>query len=1027
MTAPTFETALSKPDCDASHAELCTLIATRDSRAPTLPKVAQSYLQAFYDTTQSVVRRRWVGIALAGMMDHSPTVGAHLRQLGEELQQLGDIILSSTDHEETKIVAGIIVRQGLDQGIAYGSFWKSEKVRNSTPNFPDKPDPRWMSKFQTFLDTLGELALTNPVIEPSIIYPISLVASDGFRWRDPSSGLPVAILQAGVLTIVAPDKDLAEVQFVDLPVSHIQCIRSEPSKLHDSQAQQTTYEPWDLTLILEAKPWTYRLNSAQRTATNMSLVFEHSSDATEWKSCIEEHQNMQKVHPNISRSSPMNASFSSLRNPKTQNSLHPGNRSSQVDQSAVEEPMMTGSGPIASPSRPQLPHIASQLSSVNTSLQSQTSSKRGTQSKGKLPSISQATKWKALKRPQAQSDDFDMPSERHEEKESDLSDPTSSTRSSPKKSQRPKTARVRGSVKGIRARRSQTKYKSDDDEDFIPAGLRPKRKSNAKRKSVSDAAIDGNQAKKARIKPSDATRVTAGAPKRQMKPQSPIHPPSSLLLQRHPLIGGLFGSQVPFKKPKLSTRAVETSSTPTKPLTRPEALVRPQTPTTTQRRPHAEALPAIFSSPPVNHVVQDRSDWIRQNAPEAGILSSNSKPVPASPNAESTAISSHADCENVASEKRTGDSQTAKSNPFSQRAEGQKKTSFIRRLTGEESTIPRSNSKTCFPLSLPTRRDDSSNSEVEALIIATQKLSQPMPWQKNRFSPKGARTSNAQHRREAAQSGMSSIRANFGASQIACTSKQICESMGDTNTKNLQMLRGEVTPSTREKNDDMDADINLSSTQNACIEVTRQQEAEPNLCHNDEWPGVKCSESILTATRQVIDDTPAEHPAQGNDMDMEGNTIADDYDGDAQSATKMQASPVNFRSSPPMPGSPSSHSSTSAPSEPASESRLPSSQAEEMEWEESLQPHQRALHDLLVRTSKRVVRHIVENETGVADIAQTFAVDGEHVLKSLLERHDVDYDRVFRDLESKKKRLQGELEYVAKQMAKERRRASAMV
>jgi hypothetical protein len=145
------------------------------------------------------------------------------------------------------------------------------------------------------------------------------------------------------------------------------------------------------------------------------------------------------------------------------------------------------------------------------------------------------------------------------------------------------------------------------------------------------------------------------------------------------------------------------------------------------------------------------------------------------------------------------------------------------------------------------------------------------------------------------------------------------------------------------------------------------------------------------------------------------------HDTGDQTACVPEALPDRFRSSP------SSHSSTSAELELLTGPSLPSSQAEEMEWEANLQPHQRALHELLVRISKRVMRHIVDNETAVTDIAQIFARDGEHILNSLLQRHDSDYGIVFSNMVNKKKDLEKELEHAAKHIAIERIRVNAIV
>jgi hypothetical protein len=69
---------------------------------------------------------------------------------------------------------------------------------------------------------------------------------------------------------------------------------------------------------------------------------------------------------------------------------------------------------------------------------------------------------------------------------------------------------------------------------------------------------------------------------------------------------------------------------------------------------------------------------------DAEILSSNTKKVPDSPHAESTAISGHADQEEVHREKHRADLETAKSDPF-QRRGSKMPTTFLRKLTGESS------------------------------------------------------------------------------------------------------------------------------------------------------------------------------------------------------------------------------------------------------------------------------------------------------------------------------------------------------
>ncbi|KAJ5064793.1 hypothetical protein PSV09DRAFT_2344191, partial [Bipolaris maydis] len=120
----------------------------------------------------------------------------------------------------------------------------------------------------------------------------------------------------------------------------------------------------------------------------------------------------------------------------------------------------------------------------------------------------------------------------------------------------------------------------------------------------------------------------------------------------------------------------------------------------------------------------------------------------------------------------------------------------------------------------------------------------------------------------------------------------------------------------------------------------------------------------------------------------------------------------------------SSHSSTSAAYLLSSEPPLPLSEADEIAWEKSLGPHQRSLHDVLISTLKRVVGHIVDKKTGLDDIVETFATDGECLLESILSQHDDDYKHVFADMESKRSALRKELEYAIERMAGERKRIS---
>ncbi|CAO2648982.1 Nn.00g099310.m01.CDS01 [Neocucurbitaria sp. VM-36] len=1082
MTSQLLEAALGEPDTDASHLRLNEIIAARSFGGRKLPSIAESYLQAFTDITSSSTRRRWVGLALAGMIDMSLDVVHHLKQFPQELQGLGTIILSNTEREETKIVTGIIMRQCLERGIDYCNFWASDKVQNSAPNFPGNSGPRWMAEFQSFLDTLGDLALSDPATDPSIIYPISLVASDGFRWRDSDDGLPIALIQAGMLTVIAPDGLLREIQFIDIPIGHVKSIRCRRSILHDSQAQTIGHEPWDLILELRADPWSYRLNTSRRTGSEITLLFHHSADAKEWEKCIKDQRNglgssatslHPVVHPLMSSSSPIDLRHSppmadSVVHLKRPNGITQSHSSLK---SSCSQPLVTRSSDLAHANRPQmLPQspqidrrqerpetssdqlgeslpppsvgpkkapmktkqmrerrendIAKSVQKSNASSSDNisggailveqtepmhTTSGRVMRNEGKLPSVSQAAKLKASKQLHPQLDVFELPEENPKwtkvGKKAGREYASSSGPTSQKHSQKSKAV-IHKSTSNVKGQQSQAKRKADDDDDdFVPEKERRRAKTNTRRKSASANNADKMSRKDARTETSEDTRlsteknkrknartalrqlapaeskVTMVSKSRAHKPKSVDKTPSSVTSSRYSLIGGLLNSQkslkgspVTFRKPELPNRASEATKAKVQ-LMMPQG--RPQTPTSARRRINDEplSLPLVSSSPPLGNTT-GRRNMVQQAAANAEILSSNSKPLPASPNAESTAISGHADRDEVDLEKIQSDLQMATSDPFRRRREGQTATSFTRRLTGEGLATGNS-----YPQESPSHRmsydlANFDSSDIDDVLITG--ASQP-------FSrvPGAIQVFEAQ--------------APQSPEPVSITKTNSKSSLGQSAQHATGRTSMEAAPSA----------------------VARLPDKEVKV--------VEMENSILTAPQQAIDNTQIDPPTQAyDDVEMDGNTTLVNQDEGQQTTMSLKASPICFYSSPPVPGSPSSHSSTSAEPEPTSQPPISTPEAEEMDWEASLQPHQRAIHDLLIRTSKRVLRHIVDSETAVTDIAEIFARDGSHVLDTLRQRHHSDYDRIFQDMENKMKSLRRELERAAKDLSKERRRVSAV-
>jgi hypothetical protein len=335
------------------------------------------------------------------------------------------------------------------------------------------------------------------------------------------------------------------------------------------------------------------------------------------------------------------------------------------------------------------------------------------------------------------------------------------------------------------------------------------------------------------------------------------------------------------------------------------------------------------------------------------ILSSNSKPLPGHPVAESVAISGHADRMEVDIEMEMGEYETAKSNPFLQRFPSQKAASFVRRLTGDSQEANDVDTSPSLSRAKPLERSrrDRPSTHLAAAVTSAQPTVNPKALAKVHQVNEHSKDSYPKR---------------------TSSPKRVTKFVDAGYTTPIQK-RGSAAP-------------------RKAVEAAVQSHPHP----------------VLDADIDV-------------DVDGDQTLVADADDF----PPLPKPSPVNFRSSPPVAHLTSSnHSSTSADSTPPSEraSSIPTEDVEDAEWEESLQPHQRALGDQLHRISKRVLRHIVDHETAVDDIAVMYAEDGEHLLNKYVERHSGEYEKLEKGVEKKKAEMRNELLGVAKNIAKERQR-----
>ncbi|OAL06650.1 hypothetical protein IQ06DRAFT_262894 [Phaeosphaeriaceae sp. SRC1lsM3a] len=899
MTCSALRDALEALDDEASTSQMQKLITTDDFSVESLVSISEDFLRAFCDRALSHTRRRWIGVSLARMLEVSPEVAQHFDAGNKQLQGLGDIMLSPLEREDTKIVAGIVMRQALQQHIEFTKFWASDKVWNSALNFPTASTAAWLQDFQTFLDTLGDLALTNSITDPAILYPVSVFAPNSFQWVNSDERGSIAIMQQDRLTLLLSDVMLRDILFLDVPVSHISSIKARPSgPLPDSQSRITDHEPWDLIVSLKNESCTYLLNTSKRKAKELTLLFGRSEDARECENALRELQQTEKENHKRRQTRSMRSS-SLLSNSEN----HRGR--SELAKILTEKPTVRAD-------------ISKHTSSPTGSAHSPSESLK---QNGKLPKVSHARKRKPSQQVRVEPDIFEIPSEDQKRPSvrkrtpSQLSaDEVPEPRVDVKQSGVPSEAREAKTLKS----KLRTKWRAEqNDDDFVPTGKSTKKIAN-KRKAINPLSELG----------SDGPASDMNS--QRVKPQSQQVPHIPAVVSRASLIGGLLSSQhhvagdkTAFKKPALPSRSMQTPSTPTQRPTIP--LTAAKVPRTGDSQSTPRAYDAAMLSPPINGIgFGDEDDALQDEVREAEILSSNSKPLPASPHADSTAITGHADRDDIDLEKKRSEVQTAQSNPFRQRQESSRTTPFLRRLTGEK---PGSSQSVSSPGMLRLKETRSPKISNSAVKIASQPLQQLL----------------STHEKE-----------SFPPAQKVITSQR------------------------------------------------------------EHQKGRSANEFEIFLDRQARKSDP---PRVSGDI-----TLVNDES--EEPLPTYQGTPTIFPSSPP--GTPGDHSSTSAEHQ-SSPPRSPlTSVAEEIEWEATLQPHQRDLHDQLMRVSKQVLRHVVDNETAVTDIADVYASDGEHLLKTMFARQDQEYQELWDDMDAKKVALRKELEKSTRALAKERQRVRAL-
>ncbi|KAF2015720.1 hypothetical protein BU24DRAFT_422032 [Aaosphaeria arxii CBS 175.79] len=341
--------------------------------------------------------------------------------------------------------------------------------------------------------------------------------------------------------------------------------------------------------------------------------------------------------------------------------------------------------------------------------------------------------------------------------------------------------------------------------------------------------------------------------------------------------------------------------------------------------------------------IQNISRWLPSSGSDAvQVLSSNSKPLPAPPTAPSRAISGYSDEREVDAERRMGDFEMAKRDPFSKSGMSTANSLFTRKLTAGLAETQHTSVK--------------ATTEAEVIVLDADEP---------HHTPLSIRKKRSEH-----------IGINVPSPTIHERSP-------------VRFSRGNARPQPRDNRSGLSTSVS------------------------------KVQDSLNRKTRQPLQ--MVQKPREADVPDREDDDFAAD---DTLVADDDDLLPVHITSSPPSEGGCSRGSSTSAEEAgPRSDSSLPTEEAEELKWEESLQPHQLALEKQLFRVSRRVMRHIVDHETAVTDIVDTFNRDGEQLVSDFSERNEEEVVKILDDINNRRASMQSEFQRVAESLREERRRS----
>ncbi|KAJ4344521.1 uncharacterized protein N0V89_012264 [Didymosphaeria variabile] len=1072
-----LENVLIDPDDNAACHALHALLSTeRFTKSPALPATAKAYLDAFCDETRPIIRRRWTGLILARLLESCLGVARHLRRHPEDLVRIGAVILGLNEAEETKIVAGLILRAGLSQGIKFSDFWSERKVHATATLFPKNADTSWMKSFQDYMDTLSGLSLGNSSPQLVLLYPVALHAADGFRWSAAIGNVPILLIESQTLTMITPASALHDIKFVYIPLQSVKNVRCQPSSPYDSQGGVAPAAPWAVVLEFLSGSTPYQVNCSEHSGRDFTIVMETSADAKECMRCIND-----MLRPEGSSSDVTNASSPAFDGDSSEEKVINNNTPAvsqggiiKFDRSQRKGSIIKGSQ-LMDQAAPEAAH-GSHTGSIEAK-------------RGALPEVKKSLRASGVKSVlDATNTDFEFPdlSPSIERPAKAKIEKLNASRDGLVTAQISATKSTENKVKASKPVHKQAGRRRESDVFSVPQerqdmegahrgtkrtramAMTYKEDTSSEENSSDSEFTDSERTKRPRTRPVKATRkkerlassptksnTTSRRPRQSKASTRPLQPlKGSLLSNLQRTTSANEGQNLKSYKTRSEARNAQkpTAAAPTK--HKPEAASAPR-----QEDPSSEA-----------HILGRLND--SESDGEPGDIDLHSSKID----------------DGVASRKWTSGSSTP-STPHSKRATPDHDGMETNAELGEVLSMSVKPPLTVAPARVLEDPSSPCDSRADRSMQAPPKpvVEEAIPITSPRATQRSVRSQRQFDERQTpihqlgkrSHSGLSANLEILSSNSKPTPASPRAPSTAisghaDRHQVNLEQAHGEykieksdpfqlnrrkVNSFTRRLTESRDVSLDAEPAEGKSQDHPIELGDSPSSSSSEALPPIQLSPVTTndhtgitqpvellqvrapeltrrSRSRTVEPLTAIVPPADASrhqrghqnhegedkarfddDAEMEGDTLVE-----FEEPQQAQDEVSHLRSSPPpMDHSPSSHSSTSAEPEPKTDPHVPTSEAEEMEWEAHLRPHQRDVKDQLFRVSNRVLQHIVSNESAVSDIADTYTRDGQQSLDLLFESHQQEFDAMHKDVMQKKAKLSKATEKVLSKLRKERK------